>query len=64
MVECKCTDKDSYSVKRSLLEKVRRESAKQGKIGVIELDINGATCYVVPSEVIEIIADMNTQQET
>jgi len=53
LCECKFTDKDSYSIKKTLLEKVRREAAKQGKTGIIELDINNTTCYVVPRDVME-----------
>jgi len=53
MCECKYTDAGSFSIKQSLLEKVRRESAKEGKTGIVALDISGTRCFIVPPSVVE-----------
>ena len=62
LVECKLTDKKSFSITKTLLEKVRREAAKEGKMGVVELDIDSTICYVVPPEFVE--AAINQQEVT
>lgn len=52
LCECKLTEKKSYTLTKELLEKVRREGAKQLKHGIIELSIEGRTVYVVPPELV------------
>ena len=57
MVECKFTDGKGFRVTKALLEKVRRESAMQGKTGIVELDIDGTLCWIVPENVLEVYVE-------
>ena len=49
LVQAKLTDKESYSLKRSILDELALNAVRQGKIPRLEVSINGKT-YVVLEE--------------
>lgn len=46
LIECKTTDKKSYSLKNEIFEKIAREAVNVGKIPLMAIEINGAE-YIV-----------------
>lgn len=46
-IDCKHTDKDSYSIKNSLREKYEQKAALEGREFAMALDINGTKYAVI-----------------
>lgn len=49
LIECKTTDKKSYSLKKTILEKIEREANFKNKIPLMEIEI-GTKKYIVSRE--------------
>lgn len=50
LVEAKRTDKASYSIKKAIWEKIRREALLDGRMPVLALEIQGRNLVVIDEE--------------
>lgn len=57
ILDCKNTDKDSYSIKNSLFEKYEKIAALEGKNFAVALNLNGRKLIITPLEDFVDIAD-------
>lgn len=56
LVECKYTEKDSFSISKRLWSKVEREALGQDRIPIMSVCVSGKTFIVVEKELFEDLA--------